>query len=114
VIARLSSAVLAALLVVGCATPGTAHWTYKTPPAQSAAVALPPGGAWCESLDSAKFMAQTGWFGADCQSDAAALAGLIVTGVEHFELQDVRVWVVRARGNRGEIVWIPLPDHEWS
>ena len=58
-------------------------------------------------------MAQTGWFSADCHADGAALAGLVVTGVEHFQLNDVRIWVVRARGQQGEIVWIPLPDHEW-
>ncbi|OED41857.1 hypothetical protein AB833_08440 [Chromatiales bacterium (ex Bugula neritina AB1)] len=59
-------------------------------------------------------MAQTGWFSTDCSSDPETVAGLPVIGVEHFYLQDVKVWVVRARGRYGKMVWIPLPDHEWA
>ncbi len=109
----LATAMSATLALTGCATTAS-EWTYNSPPRALSSVALPAGGAWCETLASAKFMAQTGWFGADCRDDAAAIAGLTVTGIEHFQLQDVRVWVVRARGPKGETFWIPLPDHEWS
>ena len=104
-------AMLCALLAGCAATPN--DWSYLNPPEAASAVALPAGGVWCESQDSATFMAQTGWFVANCHTDAAAIDGLQVLGVEHFQLQDVRVWVVRARGHSGEELWIPLPDHDW-
>lgn len=58
-------------------------------------------------------MAQTGWFDANCHTDAAVINGLQVLGIEHIELRDVRVWVVRAHSHSGDLLWIPLPDHNW-
>lgn len=107
-------ATLAMLSACTAHTAGNRHWSYLSPPRISNDVVLPVGGVWCETLDSATFMAQTGWFGADCHSDPTEIASASVTSVEHFQLTDVRVWVVQARVAGGQTIWIPLPDHEWS
>lgn len=105
------------LLFLGCTSCGlfnsTHPWSYIHPPKLKSKISIPDGGVWCASLESAKFMATTGWFAPDCTNNPIANTRAEVVEILPFLINGVSMLVVRAT-DANLTYWIPLPDHNWS
>jgi len=107
---------LIALGAHGCAIDSRvrAEWSYLRPPQPGSAADVPAGGVWCDAKEKAVFMATTGFFTTGCSSSRLIARTYKVIGVEHIAANDVRAWVVQVNDSRHNVLWIPLPDHNWA
>lgn len=119
---HLATALLSVALFTQCSTGGVITrngadsnraLSFSNPPALHTTLDASAVDIWCTSLNGAQYMSITGWFSPDCTEGALPSDTFAVTDITSYEFGTVKTLVLYITDGE-QMLWIPLPEHEWA